>query len=40
MINEAKFYQYLKNNTPELSFTRIENSTALGTPDILAYNKK
>ena len=40
MINEVKFYQYLKNNTPELSFTRIENSTALGTPDALVYNNK
>ena len=40
MINEAKFYQYLTSNTPELSFTRIENSTALGTPDALVYNNK
>ena len=38
MINEAKFYQYLKNNTPELLYTRLENTAALGTPDILAYN--
>ena len=40
MINEAKFYQYFKNKTPQLSFTRIENTTALGTPDALCYNKK
>ena len=40
MINEAKFYQYFKNKTPQFSFTRIENSTALGTPDALVYNKK
>tara|TARA_Y100000592_G_scaffold86531_1_gene139947 strand:+ start:48 stop:410 length:363 start_codon:yes stop_codon:yes gene_type:complete len=40
MINEAKFYQYLKSNTPELLYTRLENIAALGTPDILAYNKK
>jgi hypothetical protein len=40
MINEAKFYQYFKNKTPQFSFTRIENTTALGTPDVLVYNKK
>ena len=40
MINEAKFYQYFKNKTPQFSFTRIENTTALGTPDALCYNKK
>ena len=40
MINEAKFYQYFKNKTPQFSFTRIENTTALGTPDALVYNKK
>ncbi len=40
MINEAKFYQYFKNKTPQFSFTRIENSTSLGTPDALVYNRK
>ena len=40
MINEAKFYQYFKNKTPQFSLTRIENSIALGTPDALCYNKK
>ena len=40
MINEAKFYQYFKKKAPQFSFTRIENSTALGTPDALVYNKK
>ena len=40
MINEAKFYQYFKSKTPQFSFTRIENTTALGTPDALVYNKK
>ena len=39
MINEAKFYQYFKKNTPDFWFTRIENSTALGTPDALVYGK-
>ena len=36
---EAKFYQYFKKNTPNISYTRIENTTNLGTPDVLAYNK-
>ncbi len=36
---EAKFYQYFKKNTPDISYTRIENTRALGTPDVLAYNK-
>ena len=39
MINEAKFYQYFKKNAPCFWFTRIENSTALGTPAALVYNK-
>ena len=39
MINEAKFYQYFKKNAPCFWFTRIENSSALGTPDALVYNK-
>jgi hypothetical protein len=39
MINEAKFYQYFKKNAPCFWFTRIENSTALGTPDALVYGK-
>jgi len=36
---EAKFYQYFRKNTPDISYTRLENSIALGTPDALAYNK-
>ena len=36
---EAKFYRYFKKNTPNISYTRIENTSALGTPDVLAYNK-
>ena len=39
MAPEAKFYQYFKKNTPDISYTRIENTSALGTPDVLAYNK-
>ena len=37
---EAKFYNYFKKNTPNISYTRIENTSSLGTPDVLAYNKK
>ena len=36
---EAKLYQYFKKNTPNISYTRIETTSALGTPDVLAYNK-
>ena len=36
---EAKFYNYFKKNTPEIIYTRIENTSSLGTPDVLAYNK-
>ena len=36
---EAKFYKYFKKNTPNISYTRIENTSSLGTPDVLAYNK-
>ena len=36
---EAKLYKYFKKNTPNISYTRIENTSALGTPDVLAYNK-
>ena len=36
---EAKFYRYFKKNTPNISYTRIENTSSLGTPDVLAYNK-
>ena len=35
---EAKFYQQIKRNFKELSFVRIENSSLLGTPDLLGYN--
>ena len=36
---EAKFYKYFKSKTPEIIYTRIENTSSLGTPDVLAYNK-
>ena len=35
---EAKLYQYFKKNTPNISYTRIENTSSLGTPDLLGYN--
>ncbi len=35
---EAKFYQQIKRNFKELSFVRIENSSLLGTPDLLVCN--
>jgi len=35
--DESKFWQYVKKNTPNIKWTRIENSAALGTPDILGY---
>ena len=36
---EAKFYRYFKSKTPEIIYTRIENTSSLGTPDALCYNK-
>ena len=35
---EAKFYKYFKSKTPEIIYTRIENSASLGCPDALCYN--
>ena len=36
--NETKFWQEVKRNTPKISWTRIENSSSFGTPDLLGYN--
>ena len=36
--NETKFWRQIKKFTPEISWTRVENSSALGTPDLLGYN--
>ena len=36
--NETKFWNKIKRITPQISWTRIENSSALGTPDLLGYN--
>ncbi len=35
---EAKFYQQIKRNLKQFSFIRIENSSLLGTPDLLVCN--
>ena len=35
---EAKFYKEIKRKLPEFSFTRIENISLLGTPDLLVCN--
>ena len=39
MKPESKFWHYWKKNTPNISWTRIENATSFGTPDLLGYNK-
>ena len=36
---EKKLWRELKKATPEIKWTRIENTGALGTPDLLGYNK-
>ena len=36
--NETKFWHEVKKNTPKISWTRIENTSLLGTPDLLGYN--
>ena len=35
---EAKLYKKLKSKTPKIIWTRIENLSLLGTPDVLGYN--
>ena len=36
--NESKFWQEIKKATPKISWTRIENTSSLGTPDLLGCN--
>ena len=36
--NETKFWHEIKKNTSGISWTRIENTSLLGTPDLLGYN--
>ena len=35
---ESKFYNELKRITPQIRWTRIENTSVFGTPDLLVYN--
>ena len=37
MKPETKFWHELKKNTPKISWTRLENLSAFGTPDLLGY---
>jgi len=37
---ERKLWQKVKKFMHEISFTRLENLSGFGTPDLLAYNKK
>ena len=36
---ETQFWHNWKKNTPNIIWTRIENTGALGVPDLLGYNK-
>ena len=40
MKPETKLWHKVKKFMPEISFTRLENLSGFGTPDLLAYNKK
>ena len=35
---ETKFWHELKRTTPQITWTRIENTSSAGTPDLLGYN--
>ena len=37
--NESELWYYLKKKTPNILWTKIENTSHLGTPDLLGYNK-
>lgn len=39
MKPESKFWQKFKKSTPNISWTRLENLSSFGTPDLLGYNK-
>ena len=39
MKPETKFWHKVKKFMPEISFTRLENLSGFGTPDLLCYNK-
>ena len=38
MKPETKFWHELKRITPQITWTRLENSSVFGTPDLLGYN--
>jgi len=37
---ESKFWQEVKKNITQISFTRLESWASAGVPDLLCYNKK
>ena len=37
--NESELWYYLKKKTPNIIWTKIENTSHFGTPDLLGYNK-
>ena len=40
MKPESKFWQEIKRNIKDISFTRLESWASAGVPDLLCYNKK
>ena len=38
MKPETKFWHEIKKNSKQISWTRLENLSAFGTPDLLGYN--
>ena len=38
MKPETKLWHELKRITPQITWTRLENTSVLGTPDVLGYN--
>jgi Holliday junction resolvase len=38
--DESKFWQEVKKNTKQISFTRLESWASAGVPDLLCYNEK
>jgi len=36
--SETKFWHEIKKSTPQISWTRLENLSVFGTPDLLGYN--
>jgi hypothetical protein len=38
--DESKFWQEVKKNIKQISFTRLESWASAGVPDLLCYNEK